>query len=624
MLDSSNNFGGLNAAGQAAFSNPYSTQPNPVNPISSRYSPDTIIPPKPVAPTPIKAAPLPISSRYTPDSNSTALNTAGNAAFNSNPYSTASLPQSKKTVSSIPSIDSQINTTANSTPATTINEKNNPNMPAQKTLETLSNASNSFLGTTSKAAGLIPDLLGRTFSTFISTFPEMVASGGKENLVQAAQKAWNYEPILKLVGQPFDDAIQANPQLGQAVPFQFAKSITEELSKLAMMMAGSAGTGVASDFIKNIEIPVSPDTTLTWQDLSDITRGETVAPAKMEAFQKLTQNDTSFVDQLKQGDITVKGKTMPLSDYIKQQVQGFSDYLKTQKEAPGFIKPSEFWKTKSEQPVATSPDSETTQNKSLFPPNAAVHPAVAQINDLAAQNGFRGAVLTNTPILDRINGQTAPAGVDFVNKTIKIYQPDLIKDIQKLPSEGIELPNGDVTHDPTEYVTSLVNFEKEHLSNTTIADLNVLRTGTEAEKAALTKEIDRRAVASYTEKFPPKSTVTEPRNLPAEPHTTLPTTSDNGMPPTPPTEATPQTAPATPGDPIVPSDVSSPDNTTNKVEFKITGNTDKERVQSAITNSVRIQNELSIRGKDAVTVSQGLSPHDIKLAEQYEQGESID
>ena len=76
MLDSSNNFGGLNAAGQAAFSNPYSTQPNPVNPISSRYSPDTIIPPKPVAPTPIKAAPLPISSRYTPDTG-TANSTPG-------------------------------------------------------------------------------------------------------------------------------------------------------------------------------------------------------------------------------------------------------------------------------------------------------------------------------------------------------------------------------------------------------------------------------------------------------------------------------------------------------------------------------------------------------------------
>lgn len=61
----------------------------------------------------------------------------------------------------------------------------------------------------------------------------------------------------------------------------------------------------------------------------------------------------------------------------------------------------------------------------------------------------------------------------------------------------------------------------------------------------------------------------------------------------------------------------------SKVEFNITGGTPKEKIQSAITNSERIKNELNIRGKSAMAMGQKLSPADIKLAEQYEQGKSI-
>lgn len=61
----------------------------------------------------------------------------------------------------------------------------------------------------------------------------------------------------------------------------------------------------------------------------------------------------------------------------------------------------------------------------------------------------------------------------------------------------------------------------------------------------------------------------------------------------------------------------------SKVEFNITGDTQKERVQSAITNSERIKNELNIKGKGALSLGQKLSPEDLKLAEGYENGVPI-
>jgi hypothetical protein len=70
--------------------------------------------------------------------------------------------------------------------------------------------------------------------------------------------------------------------------------------------------------------------------------------------------------------------------------------------------------------------------------------------------------------------------------------------------------------------------------------------------------------------------------------------------------------------------VSIPQDTKNKVELKITGNTEKEKIQSAIVNSERVKNELNIRGKDAFVDARKLSPNDLKLAEQYETGQSID
>lgn len=64
--------------------------------------------------------------------------------------------------------------------------------------------------------------------------------------------------------------------------------------------------------------------------------------------------------------------------------------------------------------------------------------------------------------------------------------------------------------------------------------------------------------------------------------------------------------------------------TRSKVNLPITGATETERVQSAITNSERVKNEINIRGKDAFAAGQKLSPADLKLAEGYESGMSIE
>lgn len=67
-----------------------------------------------------------------------------------------------------------------------------------------------------------------------------------------------------------------------------------------------------------------------------------------------------------------------------------------------------------------------------------------------------------------------------------------------------------------------------------------------------------------------------------------------------------------------------PQDTKNQVTFSIRGVSDKDRVKSAIGNSVAVRNALNIRGKDAFTSGGKLSPEDLKLAEQYEHGQSID
>jgi hypothetical protein len=63
--------------------------------------------------------------------------------------------------------------------------------------------------------------------------------------------------------------------------------------------------------------------------------------------------------------------------------------------------------------------------------------------------------------------------------------------------------------------------------------------------------------------------------------------------------------------------------TNNKVSLRITGDTVKQRVQSAIVNSERLKNEIAARGQEAYTAGQALKPSDIKLALQYEEGTSI-
>jgi len=64
----------------------------------------------------------------------------------------------------------------------------------------------------------------------------------------------------------------------------------------------------------------------------------------------------------------------------------------------------------------------------------------------------------------------------------------------------------------------------------------------------------------------------------------------------------------------------STQDTTNKVNYQVTGDTPKEKIQSAITNSERIKNEITSTGQDAYSAGNKLSPSDIKLAEGYETG----
>ena len=63
--------------------------------------------------------------------------------------------------------------------------------------------------------------------------------------------------------------------------------------------------------------------------------------------------------------------------------------------------------------------------------------------------------------------------------------------------------------------------------------------------------------------------------------------------------------------------------TNNKVNLRITGDTEKERVQSAIVNSERVKNEIAIRGQEAYTAGKELKPSDLTLALQYEEGKPI-
>ena len=129
-------------------------------------------------------------------------------------------------------------------------------------------------------------------------------------------------------------------------------------------------------------------------------------------------------------------------------------------------------------------------------------PEITQIRDLAVNNGFRDVVISDKPITDNINNQAAPSGVDLINRTIKISTPELQKDLANL-SKGIELPNGVITHDANEYITSLVNFEKQHLANATIEDIQNLRSGDEALIKKTLANLDERAIKSYTAEFPP-------------------------------------------------------------------------------------------------------------------------
>ena len=63
---------------------------------------------------------------------------------------------------------------------------------------------------------------------------------------------------------------------------------------------------------------------------------------------------------------------------------------------------------------------------------------------------------------------------------------------------------------------------------------------------------------------------------------------------------------------------SSPQDTINKVNFQVNGDTPKQKIQSAITNSESIKNDITSRGQSAYVAGSKLSPTDVKLAETYE------
>lgn len=69
---------------------------------------------------------------------------------------------------------------------------------------------------------------------------------------------------------------------------------------------------------------------------------------------------------------------------------------------------------------------------------------------------------------------------------------------------------------------------------------------------------------------------------------------------------------------------SSNNSTTNKVNYQITGETPKERIQSAITNSERAKNELVSTGQDAYSIGNKINPAEfIKIRDAYQMGTPI-
>lgn len=65
--------------------------------------------------------------------------------------------------------------------------------------------------------------------------------------------------------------------------------------------------------------------------------------------------------------------------------------------------------------------------------------------------------------------------------------------------------------------------------------------------------------------------------------------------------------------------------TKNKVEYKVTGDTQKQRVESAIVNSERAKNELAIKGKETYTLGRKFGNPELKVfRDKYQSGIPID
>jgi len=62
---------------------------------------------------------------------------------------------------------------------------------------------------------------------------------------------------------------------------------------------------------------------------------------------------------------------------------------------------------------------------------------------------------------------------------------------------------------------------------------------------------------------------------------------------------------------------SSPQDTTNKVDYQVSGDTLKQKVQSIVVNSVRAENELKSAGQDALYAGQKITLKDRLLLDKF-------
>ena len=343
-----------------------------------------------------------------------------------------------------------------------------------------------------------------------------VRSGGTFSIDTAAQDYLKSKKVGKYGGEqikPLDVAVLAglgfanmfgDPALGVGAILPVAKEAkfalqfkkAGSISQLAEEGSKFTQTGRATiDLNKDLKVVV------------DVNKKEIVAsgyirrgakgevlnnPFEIDNIVKETSKSTglTITPEIKGSDLILRPGAPLAPEIIKPSTQGLSFA------GQGVL---------NQTPQVAEPATSLDFNKT---PTPTEHPAITQIRDLAQQNGFKDVAITNTPITDRINNQPAPTGVDLINKTIKIDPATLESDLTDLANgKPITLDNGQVLTNQDEYVKALVNFEKQHLTNVTIEDINNLRSGDEKLIHDTLVSLDERAKTSYAKEFPAPETV---------------------------------------------------------------------------------------------------------------------